>query len=312
MMDWTNRHCRFFHRLFAPDFLLYTEMVTAEAVIRGDHERLLEFDSAEHPLALQLGGADPEKMSRAAEIGARAGYDEININVGCPSDRVQSGRFGACLMREPALVRDCFVAMSDAVGVPVTVKTRLGIDDKDSWEFFLNFVGPLIEAGLQRLIVHARIAILKGLSPKDNRRVPPLNYPRVYRLKETFPDLQIVVNGGVDSIAAARSHLEFVDGVMIGREAYHNPYFLAELNELLGTGVSPPSRAEVVGKMRPYIERELGRGTALHRITRHMLGLFNGQPGARAWRRYLSENGNAAKADYSVVEAALGLLQEAA
>ena len=310
MMYWTDRHCRYFHRVLAPEFLLYTEMVTAEALLHGDGERLLGFNPAEHPVALQLGGSSPEKMAVAARLGADAGYDEININIGCPSDRVQSGRFGACLMAEPDLVRDCYLAMRDAIDIPVTVKTRIGIDDKDSWEFFLQFVEPLVDAGLERLIVHARIAILQGLSPKENRSVPPLNYPRVYRLKKTCPDLIVVLNGGIKSLSAARSHLDKVDGVMIGREAYNNPYFLAELNESFGTGAAAPARFDVVGRMRSYVESELKRGTPLHHITRHMLGLFNGQPGAKGWRRYLSEHANSSGADFSVVEAALGYLSD--
>ena len=290
MMDWTDRHCRYFMRLLSPVARLYTEMVTAAAVVHGDHDRLLRFDPAEHPIALQLGGSDPKWMAIASEAADHFGYDEININVGCPSDRVQSGHFGACLMDTPATVAACYRSMRAAVGVPVTVKTRIGIDDKDNYEFLRRLVDALVEGGCTTFIVHARIAILQGLSPKDNRNIPPLNYERVYRLKQDYPDLHIGLNGGIETLQQVDEVLRHVDSVMIGRAAYQNPYFLAELDEHLQPGAPRPSRCDVVQQMLPYIKRELAAGERLHRITRHMTGLFAGQPGARSWRRFLSEN----------------------
>ena len=290
MMDWTDRHCRYFLRLVSPGALLYTEMVTAAAIHHGDHAALLAYDNFEHPLALQLGGSDPELMAEAAKRGADAGYDEININVGCPSDRVQSGRFGACLMASPGLVAECMAAMQAAVDVPVTVKTRIGIDDQDSYEFLRRFVITLRDAGCRKFIVHARIAVLDGLSPKENRSVPPLKYDRVYRLKQEFPELFIVLNGGIKQLADVDNALPHVDGVMIGRQAYHDPFFLARLEQHLDPSAHLPDRRDIVKAMLPYIEDQLSRGERLGRITRHMLGLFAGEPGARAWRRYLSEN----------------------
>ena len=314
MMDWTDRHCRYFMRVLSPSVRLYTEMVTAAALKHGDANRLLEYDASEHPLALQVGGSEPGLMAHAARLAAQHGYDEININVGCPSDRVQSGSFGACLMGRPDTVAECIQAMQDAGPVPVTVKTRIGIDDLDSYSFLRDFVATLVDAGCETFVVHARIALLSGLSPKDNRTVPPLNYDRVYRLKEEFPDLTIVLNGGITTIEQAVGHLEQMDGVMIGRQAYQHPWFLHELGQALGEadGHSLDSRAEVVTRMMPYIERELGRGTLLKHITRHMLGLFAGQPGARAWRRYLSEHAHVAGAGPEVLEQALSQLAQAA
>jgi tRNA-dihydrouridine synthase A len=290
MMDWTDRHCRFFLRLLSPAAQLYTEMVTAAAIHHGDYAALLEFDPAEHPVALQVGGSDPGLMAAAARRGAEFGYDEININVGCPSDRVQSGQFGACLMARPKLVADCLRAMRSEVGVPVTVKTRIGIDDEDSYEFLRRFVDLQREAGCRKFIVHARIAVLEGLSPKENRSVPPLRYERVFQLKQDLPELEVVLNGGIKTVAQVDEILGRVDGVMIGRQAYHDPYFLANIEQHFNPAWSKPDRRDVVEQMIPYIERELARGERLGRITRHMLGLFTGQPGARAWRRYLSEN----------------------
>jgi tRNA-dihydrouridine synthase A len=290
MMDWTDRHCRYFLRLVSPNALLYTEMVTAAAIHHGDYEALLAYDPAEHPVALQLGGSDPTLMAEAARRGADAGYDEININVGCPSDRVQSGRFGACLMASPKLVADCLQAMQAVVDVPVTVKTRIGIDDEDSYAFLRQFVTTLRDAGCRKFIVHARIAILEGLSPKENRSVPPLQYERVYRLKQEYPDLFIVLNGGIKRVDDVDDVLPHVDGVMIGRQAYHDPYFLARLERHLDPSIELPDRRDIVKSMLPHIEKELARGERLGRITRHMLGLFAGESGARAWRRYLSEN----------------------
>ncbi len=314
MMDWTDRHFRFFLRLLSPSARLYTEMITAAALVHGDAQKLLQFDAAEHPVALQLGGSDPKMMADAAALGAKAGYDEININVGCPSDRVQSGAFGACLMSSPGIVANCYREMSSAVEVPVTVKTRIGIDDHDSYDFLKEFVRALQAAGCTRLIVHARIAILKGLSPKDNRSVPPLDYARVYQLKREFPDLDIVLNGGITTADQALAHLTHVDGIMIGRKAYHDPYFLTELEGALcgHEHWQAPSRNEVIELMIPYIERQLSQGIALHNITRHLLGLFAGQPGARAWRRYLSENAHRPGAGIEVLHAALERLAKAA
>lgn len=305
MMDWTDRHCRYFLRLLSPRARLYTEMVTAAAVLHGANERLLRFDPGEHPVALQLGGSVPADMAQAARIGEETGYDEININIGCPSDRVQSGQFGACLMARPDTVAACVQVMREAVAIPVTVKTRIGIDDQDSYEFLADFVATVADAGCSTFIVHARIALLEGLSPKDNRSVPPLDYARVYRLKREHPDLTIVLNGGIASTNAVTGHLQHVDGVMIGREAYQNPWFLVELEHALGAGRGPADRHEVLERMLPYIKAELAAGTELKHITRHMLGLFAGQPGARAWRRYLSENAHRAGAGIDVVLAAM-------
>ncbi len=304
MMDWTDRHCRYFHRLLSPNARLYSEMVTSPALIHGDRERLLGFDASEHPLALQLGGSDPAELAEAARIGAQFGYDEINLNVGCPSDRVQSGRFGACLMREPELVADCFAAMRDAVSIPVTLKCRLGVDAQDEYADLQHFIETVNAKGCAVFVVHARKAWLKGLSPKENRDVPPLNYERVYQLKRDFPTLQIIINGGIGLVADAQNHLQHVDGVMLGRVAYHEPYRLAELEQAL-YATPLPAREELVGKMRPYIEAHLASGGKLQHITRHMLGLFQGLPGARAWRRYLSENAHHADADFLVVAEAL-------
>jgi tRNA-dihydrouridine synthase A len=290
MMDWTDRHCRYFMRLLSPGVFLYTEMVTANALHFGDAETLLRYDDSEHPIAVQIGGSDPALMAEAAARAADAGYDEININVGCPSDRVQSGQFGACLMAQPGIVAGCYTAMQSNTDIPVTVKTRIGIDDQDSDEFLARFVDTLSAAGCQKFIVHARIAILDGLSPKQNRTVPPLNYERVYRLKDANPDLEIVLNGGISEIGHVEDALRRVDGVMIGRQAYHHPYFLAELEHHMNPKVPLPDRRHVVERMLPYIKRELEQGERLGRITRHMVGLFAGMPGARAWRRYISEN----------------------
>jgi tRNA-dihydrouridine synthase A len=288
MMEWTDRHCRYFLRLISPHALLYTEMVTTGALLHGDRERFLNFDPAEHPVALQLGGSDPAALAQCARYGYGQGYDEINLNCGCPSDRVQDGRFGACLMAEPQLVAECVAAMRAAVPIPVTVKTRLGIDDLDHDEHLHRFIGTVAQAGCEVFILHARKAWLSGLSPKENREVPPLQYERVYALKRAFPSLTIVINGGVTSAAAARDHLSFVDGVMIGREAYHNPYMLAEMERALFDSESP-SRQAVVEDFARYMERELDAGVPMRAMTRHVLGLFNGLPGARRWRRELSE-----------------------
>lgn len=312
MMDWTDRHCRYFLRQLSRHSLLYTEMVTAAALTHGDRSRLLQFDGAEHPVALQLGGADPQMMSDAAVMGAEAGYDEININVGCPSDRVQSGQFGACLMAEPQRVAACVAAMQDAVAVPVTVKSRIGIDDSDSDDFLFDFVRQVRDAGCTTFIVHARIAILSGLSPKENRSVPPLNYDRVYRLKDRWPELRIVLNGGIRSVAEIDRHLQRVDGVMIGRQAYHDPWFLSEAEQHLMGEQPLADRPAAVLAMQHYIEREQANGIPLKHISRHMLGLFAGQPGARAWRRYLSENAHKSDSDFQTLRDALASFANAA
>jgi tRNA-dihydrouridine synthase A len=304
MMDWTDRHCRFFHRLLAPHARLYTEMVTTGAVLHGDHERLLGFDAAEHPLALQLGGHEPAELAAAARIGADFGYDEINLNVGCPSDRVQSGRFGACLMREPALVADCVAAMRAVVAVPVTVKCRIGVDEQDEYEDLHRFAETLVGAGLEILIVHARKAWLHGLSPKENREIPPLNYERVFRLKQEFPQLTIVINGGITAADASVSLCGEVDGVMLGRAAYHDPFVLAQCEQAL-FGTPAPDRAAVLECLRAYVGTHLARGENLNHVARHILGLFLGLPGARAFRRHLSEQMHRPQADFTVIEQAL-------
>ena len=289
MMDWTDRHCRFFHRLLTRHALLYTEMITADAVIHGDRERLLGFSPEEHPVALQLGGADPKRLAMAARIGAELGYDEVNLNVGCPSDRVQDGRFGACLMAEPALVADCIAAMRAACNVPVTVKCRIGIDDQDSEADLDRFISTVAAAGCTTFIVHARKAWLQGLSPKENREVPPLDYERVYSLKAAHPELTIVINGGIRSLEDAEAHLDRVDGVMLGRAAYQTPYLLAEVDRrLFGSRTPPVTRRETMERLIPYIERHLARGGRLNNVTRHVLGLYHGEPGARLFRRHLS------------------------
>jgi tRNA-dihydrouridine synthase A len=291
MMDWTDRHCRYLLRLITRCTLLYTEMVTTGALIHGDRGRLLRFDPAEHPLALQLGGSDPAQMARCARLGEDWGYDEINMNVGCPSDRVQSGRFGACLMAQPALVAECVTAMKEAACVPVTVKTRVGIDDRDSYEELCAFTESVRHAGCDALIVHARKAWLKGLSPRENREVPPLRHDLVERLKADFPDLPVVINGGIRDLVEARGFLDRVDGVMIGRAAYHDPWLLAGADrEVFGAGRPAPSRRTVLDSFLVYVEAQRSKGVPLPAMTRHLLGLYQGRPGARRWRRTISEN----------------------
>lgn len=304
MMDWTDRHCRYFHRLLSPHARLYTEMVTSAALVRGGQLRLLEHSVQEHPVALQLGGSDPAQLAQAARAGVQAGYDEINLNVGCPSDRVQSGRFGACLMREPLLVGDCVRAMRDAVGVPVTVKCRIGVDDQDAYADLQHFTEVVLAVGVEVLVVHARKAWLQGLSPKQNREVPPLDYARVYRLKREFPQLQVIINGGISTVAQVRAHLAQLDGVMLGRAAYHDPFLLAHIEAAL-YGAPLPTRVDVLRRMRPYIEAELQRGTALKHICRHLLGLYQGEPGARVFRRTLSEGAHLPGAGWALLEQAL-------
>ena len=288
-MEWTDRHCRFFHRLLTRRALLYTEMVTTGAVLHGDRARLIGFDPAEHPVALQLGGSEASALAQCARIGADMGYDEINLNVGCPSDRVQEGRFGACLMAEPRLVADCVAAMKAAVKVPVTVKCRIGIDDQDPERALEAFAGAVEAAGVDALIVHARKAWLKGLSPRENRDVPPLDYEVVYRLKAAHPRLPVVLNGGVATVEAVRAHLARVDGVMMGRAAYQEPWRLMAVDPLLFGEAAPfAAPRDAAQALMPYIERELARGVRLHAVTRHLLGLFHGVPGARAYRRHLA------------------------
>ncbi|MBV6413325.1 MAG: tRNA-dihydrouridine(20/20a) synthase [Xanthomonadales bacterium] len=292
MMEWTDRHCRHFHRLLAPDARLYTEMVVVQAAIHGDRERLLGYDASEHPLALQLGGSDPVLLARAARIGADFGYDEINLNCGCPSDRVRSGRFGACLMLEPALVADCVAAMRAAVPahVPVTVKCRLGVDEIDDEDSFRRFIDTVASAGCAVFVVHARKAWLSGLSPRENREIPPLDYDRVHRLKADRPQLTVVLNGGLRELADIEQALANLDGVMLGRAAYHEPYLLAGWQQaLFARPASMPTRADVLARMRPYIAAHLAAGGELRHIGRHLLGLYQGEPGARAFRRTLSQ-----------------------
>jgi len=309
MMDWTDTWCRVFHRTLAPHARLYTEMVHANAVIHGNRAQLLALDPVEHPLALQLGGSEPALLAEAARIGVKYGFDEINLNCGCPSDRVQAGRFGACLMREPALVAHCVGAMIDAVGdqVPVTVKCRLGVDDDNDWERFVRFIDTVTAAGCTHFIVHARNAWLKGLSPKENREVPPLRHDWAWRVKRERPLLTITVNGGLASIDAVRTQLDHVDGAMLGRAAYHDPYLLHQLDTIL-SGAEAQPRQDLLRTLRPYVETQLTNGVRLQQITRHMLGLFHGQPGGRAFRRVLSEGAHRPGADWSLLERALNLV----
>jgi tRNA-dihydrouridine synthase A len=309
MMDWTDRHCRFFHRLLTRRARLYTEMLTTGAVLHGDRTRLLGFDPAERPLALQLGGAEPCDLARAARIGADFGYDEINLNVGCPSDRVQEGRFGACLMAEPARVAESVAAMKTAVEIPVTVKCRLGIDDQDTEQSLDRFVDRVVAAGADALIVHARKAWLQGLSPRENRDVPPLDHARVHRLKQRLGNFPVIINGGIRSLAEAEAHLAHVDGVMIGRAAYEHPSLLLEVDpQLFGAPASAPGARAAVEALFPYIEREMKKGARLHDVTRHLLGLFRGAPGARLFRRHLATEAVKPGAGVGVLRDALALV----
>jgi tRNA-dihydrouridine synthase A len=311
MLDWTDRRFRFFVRLISRHTLLYTEMVTTGALLHGDAPRFLDYHPAEHPLALQLGGSEPDDLARCAEMGEQWGYDEINLNVGCPSDRVQSGRFGACLMAEPQLVADCVQAMREKVSIPVTVKHRIGIDDRDSYQELCGFVGTVSAAGCDTFIVHARKAWLKGLSPKQNREIPPLCYETVHRLKQDFPELVFVINGGITSLEQAQQQLKHVDGVMMGREAYHNPWILAQADKLIFCDDHPvSSRQQVLQQMLPYMEESLASGIRLGNISRHILGLFQGQPGAAAWRRYISEHAHLPGSGIEVVQNAAEIVWE--
>jgi len=312
MMDWTDTWCRVFHRTLAPHARLYTEMVHANAVIHGHRAQLLALDPVEHPVALQLGGNEPALLAEAARIGVEHGFDEINLNCGCPSDRVQAGRFGACLMREPALVARCVGEMLESVGddVPVTVKCRLGVDDEHEWERFIGFIDTVTAAGCRHFIVHARNAWLKGLSPKENREVPPLRHDWAWRLKRERPALTITVNGGLSSIEQVCAQLEHVDGAMLGRAAYHDPYLLHQLDKALNGG-ELRSRSTLLRALRPYIEAQLAAGVRLRQITRHILGLFHGQPGGRAFRRVLSEGAHPPEAGWPLLEQALSLTPQA-
>ena len=306
MLDWTDRHCRYFHRLLSQQTLLYTEMVTTGAIIHGKGD-FLAYSDQEHPIALQLGGSNATDLATCAKLAQERGYDEVNLNVGCPSDRVQNGRFGACLMAEPQLVADCVAAMKDVVDIPVTVKTRIGIDDHDSYEFLTDFISTVSEkGGCEQFTIHARKAWLSGLSPKENREIPPLDYERAYQLKRDFPHLVLALNGGIKTLEESKEHLQHLDGVMIGREAYQSPYILAEVDQqIFGLDQPVKKRTQVVEEMLPYIEKELAAGASLGHITRHMLGLFQSMPGARQWRRYISENAHKKGSGIEVVEAAL-------
>src|SRR5579862_6015313 len=312
MMDWTDRHCRSLHRVISRHTWLYTEMVTTGALLHGDVPRHLAFTPHEAPVALQLGGSEPDDLARSAKLGEQWGYDEINLNCGCPSERVQRGAFGACLMNEPQLVADCVKAMRDAVSIPVTVKHRIGVDEVEDYSFVRDFVGTIADAGCNVFIVHARNAILKGLSPKENREIPPLKYDYAYQLKRDFPQLEIIINGGIKTLDEVETHLQHVDGVMLGREAYHNPYVLAEVDRrFYGADSSAPSREDIEAQLIDYARHELARGTYLGAVTRHALGLYRGVAGARGWRRVLSDNRRLAKGDLTIFDEARAHLREA-
>jgi len=312
MLDWTDRYCRFFLRQISRHVLLYTEMITTGALLHRDPAQFLDYDAQEHPLALQLGGSDPQELAHCTRLADQWGYDEINLNVGCPSDRVQNGRFGACLMAVPELVADCVAAMQEVTDRPVTVKHRIGIDEQDSYEQLAHFVDTIAQAGCRTFIVHARKAWLQGLSPKDNREIPPLRYEQVHRLKADFPHLQVVINGGFKSLQEVQQQLTRLDGVMVGREAYHNPWMLAEVDQqVYGDAPAADSRREVVEAMLPFIAEQLELGTPLHRVTRHMLGLYQGIPGARAWRRTLSQQGVKKGAGIEVLQEAISHVEPA-
>ena len=302
MLDWTDKHCRFFHRLLTQHAVLYTEMVTTGAILHGNAERHLYFNAEEHPVALQLGGSEPDDMARCATIGQQYGYDEININVGCPSERVQRGAFGACLMAEPELIARCVEVMQREVDIPVTVKNRIGIDDQEDYPGLRHFVETVAASGCQTFIVHARKAWLKGLSPKQNREVPPLRYELVYQLKQDYPELEIIINGGIKTLSEAQHHLKHVDGVMLGREAYQNPWILAEVDRLFyASERAALSQYEVVEALVVYIDQQQAQGVWLNHISRHILGLFQGMPGARKWRRHISEQAHKPGADSGVI-----------
>jgi len=309
MLDWTDRHERFFLRLITQHALLYTEMITTGALIHGDRLKHLDFNADEHPVAIQLGGSDPADLAVCAKMAEDHGYDEVNLNVGCPSNRVQSGMFGACLMAKPELVAQCVDAMQAAVKIPITVKHRIGIDEDESIEQLFEFVEAVAQAGCETFIVHARKAWLNGLSPKQNRDIPPLRYEVVHQLKQTMPQLEIIINGGICDLETSAEQLKYVDGVMMGREAYHNPYILAQVDQRFYQSEKKiKSRLEIIEELYPYIEKELANGNRLHSISRHVLGLFNGMPGAKKWRRYISENAPPVGADVDVIKQALKLI----
>lgn len=306
MLDWTDRHCRFFHRLLTKEAVLYTEMVTTGAILYGDPARQLRFNSQEHPVALQLGGSEPQELAQCARIAQDYGYDEINLNVGCPSERVQKGAFGACLMAEPQLIAECVSAMQAAVAIPITVKNRIGIDDQEDYADLHHFIDTVSQAGCQTFIIHARKAWLKGLSPKENREIPPLRYDLVYQIKQAFPALEIIINGGITTLEQCQQHLQHVDGVMVGREAYHNPWLLTQVDPLLyGTPTPLESRQAALLAMLPYVQAQLDAGVPLGHISRHLLGLFQGMPGARAFRRLISENAHKPDAGVKLLRDAL-------
>lgn len=306
MLDWTDRHCRFFHRLLTKEAILYTEMVTTGAILYGDPARQLRFNSQEHPVALQLGGSEPQELAQCARIAQDYGYDEINLNVGCPSERVQKGAFGACLMAEPQLIAECVSAMQAAVAIPITVKNRIGIDDQEDYADLHHFIDTVSQAGCQTFIIHARKAWLKGLSPKENREIPPLRYDLVYQIKQAFPALEIIINGGITTLEQCQQHLQHVDGVMVGREAYHNPWLLAQVDPLLyGTPAPLESRQAALLAILPYVQAQLDEGVPLGHISRHLLGLFQGMPGARAFRRLISENAHKPDAGVKLLRDAL-------
>ena len=311
MLDWTDRHERYFLRLISANAWLYTEMVTVGALMNGDNHRHLYFDKSEHPIALQLGGSDPQALAECAKMAEDYGYDEVNINVGCPSDRVQKGAFGACLMAEPSLIAECVDAMCSAVDIPITVKNRLGIDDQNEEESLHQFVDIVAQAGCETFIIHARKAWLKGLSPKENRDVPPLNYKLVYQIKQEYPELEIVINGGIKTMEACLDHLQYVDGVMVGREAYHNPYLLMQVdNAIYGHASDVLSRKQVLQQYFSYVEDQIKQGSHLKHMSRHLLGLFQGQTGAKAWRRHISENAHKEGVGIELLQEAMAMVVE--
>lgn len=310
MLDWTDQYCRYFHRLLTKNAILYTEMVTTGALLNGDVARHLNFSPAEHPVALQLGGSDPQELAACARIAEDYGYDEVNINVGCPSERVQKGAFGACLMAEPQLIGDCVATMQAAVNIPVTVKNRIGIDDQDDYAGLHHFISTVAQAGCNTFIIHARKAWLKGLSPKENREIPPLRYELVYQIKQEFPQLEILINGGITTIEQCQQHLQHVDGVMVGREAYHNPWLLAQVDaQLYGTSSAVSDRKAIVEAFLPYVEQQLAAGVPLGHMSRHILGIFQGMAGARAWRRHISENAHKAGAGAALLREAMQMVR---
>jgi tRNA-dihydrouridine synthase A len=310
MLEWTDRHCRYFLRLISKQVLLYTEMITCKALLHNDAQRWLSYHPAEHPLALQLGGSNPQELAQCARLAEQYHYDEVNLNLGCPSDRVQNAQFGACLMTKPKLVAECVAAMQDAVTIPVSIKTRIGVDQHDTYTFLADFINELALAGCQIFIIHARKAWLQGLSPKQNREIPPLEYDKVYQLKKDFPHLHIGINGGITSLVQIEQHLQQVDSVMVGRKAYHDPYWLVELdNHFYHTNTEIPSRLEVLEAFLPYIESQLKQGVRLQQMTRHILGLFKGIPGANRWRRYISEHAHFNNAGIEVIRQAIRAMQ---